>query len=109
MAERLGRSSARIPVAASTTGATTLVAAVTGQKLRVLAAILHANGAVNVNLQAHTNTGTKTGLFYFAAAGGNLVLPFNPEGWFDTPNGDALDINLSGNVAVGGQLVYVVE
>jgi hypothetical protein len=48
-----------------------------------------------------------TGLSYFAAAGDGEVLSFNPVGWFETVAGEALDINLSGAVAVGGHLTYV--
>jgi hypothetical protein len=33
--------------------------------------------------------------------------PYSPVGLFQTVSGEALDINLSGNIAVGGHLVYV--
>jgi hypothetical protein len=46
-----------------------------------------------------------TGLTYFAAAGASQVLPYNPDGWFQTLPGEALDINLSGSVAVLRQLL----
>lgn len=95
------------PITASASGATTLVALVAAKKIRVLSMFLSANGAVNAKFQSHTTTATATGLIYCAAAGDGLVLPFNPLGWFDTVAGEALDINLSGTVAVGGQLKYV--
>lgn len=96
-----------IGITDSSSGASTLVALVTSKKIRVLAMALTVNGAVNVKLQSHTTTATATGLFYCAAAGDGFVLPYNPVGWFDTASGEALDLNLSGAVAVGGTLTYV--
>lgn len=95
---------ANAKIALSATG--TVVALVSSKKIRVLALAVIANAAVNVNLQSHTTTATATGLFYLAANGG-FVLPFNPVGWFDTVAGEALDIALSGSIAVGGTLTYV--
>jgi hypothetical protein len=94
-------------IVASSSGATTIVAAVTSKKIRVLALKLTANAAVNVKWQSHVTPTDLTGLSYYAAAGDGEVLPFNPVGWFDTVAGEALDINLSGAVAVGGHLTYV--
>lgn len=97
-----------VPVAVSSSGVTNIVALTTSKKIRVLAATLTANGAVNVKWQSHVTPTDLTGLMYFAAAGDGIVLPFNPLGWFQTNSGEALDINLSGAVAVGGSLTYVV-
>jgi hypothetical protein len=94
-------------VSASTSGASTVIAAVASKKLRVLQFWLTGNGAVNANLQSHTTTATATGLVYIAAAGGGISAPFSPVGLFETVAGEALDINLSGAVAVGGGVVYV--
>ena len=96
-----------VGIIASTSGVTQLVAFVAAKKIRVLAMVLTVNGAVNPKLQSHTTTATATGLFYCAAAGDGIVLPYNPFGHFDTIAGEALDINLSGAVAVGGTLTYV--
>ena len=93
-------------ITASSSGATTIVSAVTSKKIRVVSAFVVCTSAVSVNFQSHTTTTTKTGVMPFAANGG-LVLPFNPVGWFDTVAGEALDINLGGAVAVGGGLTYV--
>jgi hypothetical protein len=97
----------RAALTASSSGATTMVAATASKTIRVLALYLSANGAVNLNLQSHTTTSQKTGLTYCAAAGDGIVLPFNPCGWFDTVAGEALDINLSAAVAVDGYCLYV--
>lgn len=93
-------------IVASASGATTIVALVSSKKIRVLALQLVANAAVNVKWQSHVTPTDLTGLAYLAANGG-YVLPYNPVGWFQTNTGEALDINLSGAVAVGGSLTYV--
>jgi len=94
-------------IAAANSGATTIIPAVTGKKIRVLAAKIVANGGVNVKWQSHFTPTDLTGLSYYAAAGDGEVLPFNPVGWFQTNASEALDINLSGAIAVGGHLTYI--
>lgn len=91
-------------ITASSSGATTLVAAVSSKKIRVVALSLVANAAVNVKFQSHV-AGDISGLYYLAANGG-MVLPASQYGWFETTAGEALDINLSGAIPVGGSLVY---
>lgn len=93
-------------VIASASGATTIVAAVASKKIRIISCFLVCAGAVSVNWQSHTTTATKTGTMPFAANGG-IVMPFSPVGWFETVSGEALDINLGGAVAVGGEITYV--
>jgi hypothetical protein len=93
-------------IVASSSGATTIVAAVTSKKIRVVALQVIANAAVNVKWQSHVTPTDLTGLAYLAANGG-YVLPYNPVGWCETVSGEALDINLSGAIAVGGFLTYV--
>jgi hypothetical protein len=78
----------------------------TGTAVAVLSANLSASAAVNAKWQSHT-AGDISGLTYFAAAGDNIVLPYNPLGYFETVAGEALDLNLSGSVAVGGGVVYI--
>lgn len=93
-------------ITASSSGATTVVAAVGGKRIRVLKWSLSSNGAVNVKWQSHVTPTDITGLHYltqFASAGG----AYCPVGHFQTVSGEALDINLSGAVAVGGELTYV--
>lgn len=93
-------------IVASSSGATSLVAAVTSKRIRVLAAYLTANGGVNVKFQSHVTPTDLTGLAYLTTNTG-FVLPYNPLGWFQTVSGEQLDINLSGSIAVGGTIVYV--
>lgn len=93
-------------ISTSASGVTTVVALVAAKKIRVLAWSIVVNAAVNVKWQSHTAPTDITGLHYFAANGG-INVPFSPVGHFETVAGEALDINLSGAVAVGGSLVYV--
>lgn len=91
---------------ASASGATTVIAAVGGKRIRVIAYDFMANGTVNVKFQSHVTPTDLTGLYYLIANTGK-VNNFNPVGWFQTVSGEALDINLSGNISVGGSIVYV--
>jgi hypothetical protein len=94
-------------IAASSSGNNTLVAAVTGKTIRVLAYNFIGNGAVNAKFQTGAGGTDLTGLKYIAAAGGGICAPFNPVGWFETASATLLNLNLSGAVAVGGEIVYI--
>jgi len=89
----------------ASSGDNEVVAAVTGKKIRVLAYNFMSNGAVNAKWRSGTTD--ISGLSYMDAAGKGKVAPFNPVGWFETAAGAALNLNLSGAVAVGGECVYV--
>lgn len=93
-------------ITASSSGATTIVAAVSSKKIRVLQWIVTTNAAVNFKWQSHVTPTDLTGLYYSGAQGG-AGGSFCHVGHFETIAGEALDINLSGAVAVGGSLVYV--
>lgn len=93
-------------IAASSSGANTLVAAVNPKKIRVLAYTFIANGTVNVKFQSGAAGTDLTGLKYCVANMG-LVAPFNPAGWFETASNTLLNLDLSAAIAVGGELVYV--
>lgn len=92
-------------IAAGASGNNTLVAAVTSKKIRVFAYNFLASGTVNGKFQSGAGGTDLTGLKYLVANAG-LVAPFNPLGWFETAAGALLNLNLSGTVAVGGELVY---
>lgn len=94
-------------IAASSSGNNTLVSAVTSKKIRVLAYNFTAAGAVNAKFQDGAGGTDLTGLTYCDAAGAGKVAGFNPVGWFETSSNTLLNLNLSGAVAVGGELVYV--
>ncbi|TXH35287.1 MAG: hypothetical protein E6Q98_15965 [Rhodospirillaceae bacterium] len=93
-------------IAASASGNNTIVAAVSGKKIRVLALKLIGSDAVNAKWQSGAGGTDLTGLSYLIASSGE-VLPFNPAGWFETAAGALLNLSLSAAVAVGGHLTYV--
>jgi hypothetical protein len=86
---------------------TTLVAAVTGKKIRVLACVLSMSGtSVTIRFESGTGGTALTGQMT-PAQGGGFVMPFNPVGWFETASGDLLNLELGGAQSVDGVLVYV--
>lgn len=91
---------------ASNSGVTTLIPAVAGKKLFIISMSMISNGTVNVKFQSHILPTDLTGLYYLVANTG-FVLPFNPNGWFQTIAGEAFDINLSAAIAVGGSITYI--
>jgi hypothetical protein len=97
-------------IAASSSGDNALVAAVTGKKIRVHAYELSASGAVNAKFRSGTTD--VTGLIYLAAAGSSadgVEADKDPDGLFETAVSTALNLNLSGAVAVGGFVDYSLE
>ena len=94
-------------ITANTSGVTNLVAAQAGKQIRVLQVVLVSNGAVNIKFQSHVTPTDLTGLFYLVANTG-FSSGYAPSGQFQTVQGEALDINLSGNVAIGGYLTYTL-
>jgi hypothetical protein len=83
--------------------ATVIVAAVTGARIRILAAVLTGVGSsITVTLLSDATqlTGEITG-----ATNLNAILPFNPAGWVQTEAGEAFKIT-STNGAVNGCIVY---
>ena len=91
-------------ISTSSSGATQLVAAVTGKKIRVLSYVLFCNAAVNAKFQSGSTD--LTGLLYLAANGG-VSATVEGIGCFQTASGEALNLNLSGAIAVGGHITYV--
>jgi len=93
-------------ISTSSSGASQVVAAVSSHKIRVINVVLMANAAVNVKFQSHVSPTDLTGLLYLAANTG-FAPGYIPTGHFETISGEALDINLSGAIAVGGWLTYI--
>lgn len=94
-------------IAASTTDSA-LVAAVAGQKIRVLAVVLNQGdttpSAVTLNSKP---AGSGTSIFpaLKAAANGGFVLPYNPVGWCSTNAGEGL----SATTGAGSATAVVVQ
>lgn len=94
-------------IVASASGVTNIVALTGGKMIRVIAWEVKVNAAVNFKWQSHV-AGDITGLYYNSGQGDGVARALNQFGYFQTAVGEALDINLSGAVAVGGSLVYVL-
>lgn len=95
-----------VAIAASGSGNNTVLSAVSGKKIRVLALQLMAAGTVNAKWQSGAGGTDLTGLAYLIVNTG-MVLPFNPAGWFETGATTLLNLNLSAAIAVGGCLTYI--
>jgi len=87
-------------------GANTIVSAVSGKKIRVLGFFLVAAGAVNVRWESEGSV--MSGVMNLGATDLFAGADFNPTGWFETPAGRLLGIDLSDAVSVDGALVYVL-
>lgn len=99
----------RAAVAASTQGDNTLVAAVAGKAIRVLALVLVASGGANtVRLESDAGGTALTGQMDIGD-NGQLVLPYNPAGWVATAAGELLNLELSAATAVAGVVIYVED
>ena len=84
-------------------GTTSIVAAVTGYRIRILAAVFTGVGSgITVTLKSASTQ--LTGEMDGANAVG-LVFPFNPAGWVQTEAGEAFQIT-STNGAINGCIVY---
>lgn len=93
-------------VSAAAAGDNTLVAAVAGKRIRVLALILVASGgALSVRLESGAGGAALTGVMDLAADG-QLVLPWNPAGWCQTAVAALLNLELSAATLVAGVLTY---
>ena len=101
-----------VAISASSSGNNTLVAAVTGKRIRVVSYVLSFSGTVNAKFTDGAGGSDLTGLLYGAAGVNVSAAPHSdgrfhgPAGHFETGQGTALVLNLSGATAVGGHLTY---
>src|SRR6266542_2409105 len=101
------RSESQFAAISPSTTNTTIVAAVTGRKIRVLGLVLVASGGANTASLESTAGGTAlTGPMPIAATTGALTLPYNPVGWGETASGALLNLKLTAATAVGGAISY---
>ncbi len=96
---------AKIDAAGS--GDNTLVAADATRKIRVLSLFAVASGAVTVAFESGASGTALTGQMQ-VGANGNITMPFNPEGWFETAAAALLNMELGGATSVDGCLTYVL-
>lgn len=85
----------------------TIIAAVAGKKIRVLAGSLTMTGtSVTIRFESGTDGTALTGQMA-PTQGSTITIPFSPVGHFETGTGVLLNIELSGAQSVDGWLVYV--
>jgi len=97
----------RAAIDAASSGDNTLVAAVSGKKIRVLALFATMTGtAVTIRFEDGAGGTALTGQMG-PTAGQTIVLPFNPVGWFETSAATLLNMELGGAQSVDGALVYI--
>jgi len=97
----------RAAIDAASSGNNTLVAAVTGKKIRVLALTVTMTGtAVTIRFEDGAGGTALTGQMQ-PTQGQTVTLPFNPVGWFETSAATLLNLELGGAQSVDGVLVYI--
>ncbi len=95
------------PISCSSSGSNTLLAGISGYRIRVLSYVLVVTTAVTAKFQS--NATDLTGALPLGANGGVASGPSNPgSGHFITAAGEALNLTLGGNVAVAGHFAYEV-
>ena len=87
-------------------GNNTIVAAVTGKKIRVVSLFLISAGIVNVRFEDGAGGTALTGQMALVANTG-FVIPFSPLGWFETGSNTLLNLELSDAISVDGCLTYL--
>ena len=94
-------------VGASSTDAA-IGAAVSGKKLRVLAAafVCGATATTATFNSKGSGAGTAISMQFQNAANGGAVLPLNRLGWFETISGEALTLTTGAGSTTGVQVVY---
>ena len=97
----------RAAIDAASSGNNTLVAAVTGKKIRVLALAITMTGtAVTIRFEDGAGGTALPGQMQ-PTQGQTVTLPFNPVGWFETSAATLLNLELGGAQSVDGVLVYI--
>lgn len=92
---------------AASSGDNTLVEAVTGKKIRVMAGSLTMTGtAVTIRFESAASGTALTGQMT-PLQGTTILLPYCPLGHFETVAGELLNLELGGAQSVDGWLVYI--
>ena len=101
----------RAVISGATSGNNTLVAGVTGKKIKVLSMCLIVSGDVDVRFESGAGTTPLTGVMSLAADGNGFMLSPAMPGyhWFETAAAALLNLELSAAVQVSGFLTYYTE
>ncbi len=92
---------------AAGSGDNTIVAAVSGKKIRVLSLHVTMTGTlVTIRFESGAAGTALTGQMQ-PLAGNSITLPYSPLGWFETASGVLLNMELGGAQSVDGCLVYI--
>lgn len=88
---------------------TTIVAAVSSKRIRVLSLTISKVDAGELQFETNAAGGTAlTGLIYLIAKQ-PYTLDFNPAGWFETGSGELLNLALTSNTATAGGVLQYIE
>lgn len=90
---------------ATTNGDNTIVAAVSGKKIRVYAYAFIADASVGVAFEDGAGGTELSGQMSFLANDG-IIMPFNPVGWFETTAGNLLNMETDAAANIRGHIVY---
>lgn len=92
----------------NSSGANTMLAAVSGMKLRVLKMTMKVAGTVTVTLRSFTTTATGrlVGAQAYITADGIVRGGGDQIGWFESRSGESINCLLSAGVQTGGEIVY---
>lgn len=93
-------------LSAASNGNNTVVAAVTGKKIRVISLWVVSAGTVTTTWQSGAGGTGLTGAASLVVNTG-YVLNHNKDGWFETAAGSLLNLSLSAGIQVSGSLSYV--
>lgn len=93
-------------VVVSVTATATVVAALATGKIRVVSLYLQNTTAQTVTFKSGAAGTAITGPMALGTLG-TLVLPFNPQGWFETAAATLLELFTSTSTQVSGGLGYV--
>lgn len=91
-------------ISASTSGDNTLVAAVTGKKIRVLNYVLVVASSVIARFESSAGGTALSGQMTLAAG---VASAYAPTGVLETAEGELLNLELGGAVQVSGHLSYI--
>ena len=96
-------------IAASSTDSS-LVAAVSGKKIRVHGAVLQCGGTATTSTfnSKPSGSGVAISMLFANGANGGAVLPTSELGWFDTVEGEGLTVTTGAGSTTGIQLIYSV-
>ena len=96
-------------VNATASGNTQVVAAVTGERIRVVGLIVSNRGTADVSINFQSATTAVSATWMLAANGGGIAVT-TAQGWlFQTSVTEALNINLSATGTVGCSVIYSEE